>query len=154
MAQVCKCGRTIPTKVTIGGVERELRGRRHCLDCLPFRGLNNRNRREVLSRPGANRTARFRRWQEKARRERKAELVRHLGGRCSRCGYDRCIAALEFHHRDPRMKQFSVSAENMLRRWETVLAEAEKCELLCANCHRELEDSLYAEALASLADSE
>jgi hypothetical protein len=27
--------------------------------------------------------------------------VSYKGGRCQICGYDRCIEALEFHHRDP-----------------------------------------------------
>ena len=31
------------------------------------------------------------------------------GGRCQLCGYHRCIAALEFHHRDPAAKEFSLS---------------------------------------------
>ena len=67
-----------------------------------------------------------------------------LGGRCIACGYDRCVAALEFHHRDPATKAFALSRNNLLRRWEEVLTEAEKCDLYCANCHRELEERLRA----------
>lgn len=152
MAQICRCGRSIPLRVEVNGVERQLRGRRHCLECLPFRGLNNRNPAEVLARPGANRTSRFRRWQEKARRERKQALIALLGGKCVRCGYARCVAALEFHHRDPAAKKFNVSVENILRRWEIVLEEAQKCDLLCANCHRELEDALYVETMVAFSE--
>ncbi len=85
---------------------------------------------------------RFRRYQEKERRERKTRLVELLGGQCLACGYRKCIAALEFHHRDPAQKSFPLSKENLLQKWPLVLAEAEKCDLYCANCHRELEEAL------------
>jgi 5-methylcytosine-specific restriction endonuclease McrA len=49
------------------------------------------------------------------------------GGECARCGYDLCIAALDFHHVEPKSKgEYTVTK-----------TEAEKCVLLCANCHRE-----------------
>ena len=72
-------------------------------------------------------------------RELKERLVRLLGGRCEVCGYSRCMAALEFHHRDPRTKRFSIGAIKGAGRvpWEKIVREAEKCILLCANCHRE-----------------
>jgi 5-methylcytosine-specific restriction endonuclease McrA len=60
------------------------------------------------------------------------------GGRCSLCGYDKWIGALEFHHPDPRKKDFSISTDGMTRSWERVRREVEKCVLLCANCHREV----------------
>jgi transposase len=45
-----------------------------------------------------------------ARRRRvKAILVDEAGGRCQRCGYDRYIGALHFHHRDPSTKTFGLS---------------------------------------------
>jgi hypothetical protein len=36
-------------------------------------------------------------------------LVEEAGGRCETCGYSRCIAALEFHHRDPAAKEFGLA---------------------------------------------
>ncbi len=69
-------------------------------------------------------------------------MVELRGGECRVCGYKKCIAALEFHHRDPKTKVFELSKSNLLRRWDVVLAEAEKCDLLCANCHREMEEKL------------
>lgn len=71
----------------------------------------------------------------------KRELVNMLGGKCSKCGYDRCINALEFHHRDPTQKEFNVSRMTSYSR-EKVLAEAQKCDLVCANCHAEIEMEL------------
>jgi hypothetical protein len=57
---------------------------------------------------------------------------------CDRCGYDRCAAALEVHHPDPSVKEISVSrAMRANANLEKIVAEMNRCELLCANCHRE-----------------
>jgi hypothetical protein len=69
----------------------------------------------------------------------KRRLVQEAGGSCRLCGYDRCVAALEFHHIDPTTKRFSLSQKGMSRALDTVRAEAAKCVLLCANCHAEVE---------------
>ena len=34
----------------------------------------------------------------------KIKAVEYKGGKCSICGYDKCIGALEFHHLDPDEK--------------------------------------------------
>ena len=47
--------------------------------------------------------------------ERKQALVELCGGKCVACGYSKCIAALEFHHRDPAKKDFPLSKENLLK---------------------------------------
>lgn len=75
-----------------------------------------------------------------ARRRRvKAILVEEAGGRCCQCGYDRSIAALQFHHRDPGQKAFSIAYRGVTRSLEAARLEAAKCALLCANCHAEVE---------------
>lgn len=75
----------------------------------------------------------------KRRRLVKATLVREAGGRCVRCGYDRSLAALQFHHRDPTSKQFHIAYRGVTRSIAAARAEADKCILLCANCHAEIE---------------
>jgi hypothetical protein len=60
------------------------------------------------------------------------------GGPCDRCGYDRCLEALEFHHEEKGLKDFGISARGYTRSWEKIKQELEKCTLLCANCHREI----------------
>ena len=74
------------------------------------------------------------------RRRRKVKhlLVEEAGGRCRLCGYDRCLAALEFHHLDPDAKEFGVSQRGA-RSIERLRAEVRKCILLCSNCHAEVE---------------
>lgn len=66
---------------------------------------------------------------------RKLLLIQEAGGRCVRCGYDNSPRALQFHHRDPATKLFSLSSG--IRALETMREEAKKCDLLCANCHAE-----------------
>jgi Homeodomain-like domain len=72
------------------------------------------------------------------RRKVKRILVQEAGGACQICGYDKCTAALEFHHLDRHQKRFSVSLR-AARSLESLRAEASKCVLLCANCHAEVE---------------
>jgi predicted HNH restriction endonuclease len=74
------------------------------------------------------------------RRREKVRLmaVSYKGGCCQVCGYDRCIEALEFHHLDSTQKDFGISNKGYTRSWEKVKEEADKCILLCANCHREV----------------
>lgn len=66
---------------------------------------------------------------------RKQKAVEYKGGKCEKCGYDKCIAALEFHHPDPTQKEFIIS-----RKWsfEKIKNELDKCVLLCSNCHKEV----------------
>ena len=73
------------------------------------------------------------------RRRVKAILVEEAGGRCIACGYDRCMAALQFHHVDPETKQFSLGRRGVARSLDKARTEARKCVLLCANCHAEVE---------------
>lgn len=70
--------------------------------------------------------------------ERKLELIRLKGGGCECCGYKRNIAALSFHHKDPKHKSFQLSMRELSgSKWTTILKEVSKCTLLCLNCHAE-----------------
>jgi transposase-like protein len=84
------------------------------------------------------------------RRQIKRLLVAEAGGRCARCGYDRCLRALEFHHVDPATKEFGIALHGLTRSLRRARIEAAKCVLLCSNCHMEVEAGLIS--LASCAD--
>jgi hypothetical protein len=71
----------------------------------------------------------------------KAQLAGLLGGRCELCGYDRCLRALQFHHVDPATKRFNIAGGHC-RSWKSLAAEVQKCALLCATCHIEVEDGV------------
>jgi transposase len=73
------------------------------------------------------------------RRELKSILVREAGGACRLCGYDRAVAALQFHHVDPEAKEFQIAHRGVARALEAARSEAAKCVLLCVNCHAEVE---------------
>jgi DNA-binding CsgD family transcriptional regulator/transcription elongation factor Elf1 len=71
-------------------------------------------------------------WRIKA----KKLLVEYKGGECERCGYNKCIDALEFHHKNKNEKDFSISGKSWS--FEKLKNEVDKCILVCANCHREI----------------
>jgi hypothetical protein len=72
----------------------------------------------------------------------KSTLVADAGGHCLLCGYDRSVAALQFHHLDPATKEFHISRDGVARSLARARAEAAKCVLLCANCHAEVESGI------------
>jgi 5-methylcytosine-specific restriction endonuclease McrA len=78
-------------------------------------------------------------------KERKAELERarylsrrqqavlHLGGCCVHCG---STDDLEFDHVNPASKSFQITRMLCKLPWVALLAELDKCQLLCHPCHR------------------
>ncbi|QQG34078.1 HNH nuclease domain-containing protein [Aeromonas phage ZPAH1] len=71
----------------------------------------------------------------------KDKCLEYKGYSCSKCGYSKCKAALEFHHVDPRHKDFQISRRFTMK-WENVMKELDKCIVVCANCHREIHEVL------------
>ncbi len=70
--------------------------------------------------------------------KRKYEAVLARGGKCERCGYDKNISALDFHHINPDEKKFEIDIRKFSNtNLEDLQKEIDKCILLCANCHRE-----------------
>lgn len=71
--------------------------------------------------------------------DRKRQLVEAKGGKCERCGYHKNYGVLNFHHKDITTKSFNLNGRALSNKpWDEVLAEADKCMLLCSNCHLEL----------------
>lgn len=79
----------------------------------------------------------------KRRRKIKQKAIEYKGGCCQRCGYNKCVGALEFHHLDSNKKDFSVSQRGYSTAWEKVKLELDKCILVCSNCHREIHEILH-----------
>jgi hypothetical protein len=75
------------------------------------------------------------------RKKIKEQGVNYLGGKCSICGYDKCIEALEFHHKVSSTKDKEMCRGNGLdtrMSFNKLKEELDKCTLLCSNCHREV----------------
>ncbi len=72
----------------------------------------------------------------------KERAVAYLGGSCRCCGYDRCLAALDFHH--PGKKDFNISSKMS---WSAIEPELKHVILLCSNCHRETHAGYHPQLL-------
>ena len=70
-----------------------------------------------------------------------AKIKQLRGGACIKCGYNKCIKALEFHHIDPAQKDFTISNDHF--KLKDAVEESKKCVLLCSNCHKELHDNMW-----------
>lgn len=79
------------------------------------------------------------------------KLKTEAGGECVICGYSKCLKALEFHHRDKstkfKRKGKPICVALMFSHYsvDVIKQEIKKCDLICANCHRELHDKLLGE---------
>ena len=67
------------------------------------------------------------------RRAKRAALIDLVGGYCRICLYPGQPCELDFHHHD--RKAFGLQMCHMSKPWAEILAEAEKCVLLCKGCH-------------------
>lgn len=80
----------------------------------------------------------YKKQKERALR-RKLEIINLKGGKCEICGYDKNIAALEFHHINQEEKSFQLDSRHLSNtNVKNILNELNKCILICANCHREI----------------
>ena len=70
-------------------------------------------------------------------KQRKLDAIEYKGGKCQSCGYSKYYGALEFHHRDPSQKEFVWQKMRLVSK-DKLTEELDKCDLLCANCHREV----------------
>lgn len=72
------------------------------------------------------------------RKRTKVKLVEYKGGCCCRCGYNKSMNVLQFHHLDPAKKDFTIGGKSWS--YERLKEEVDKCILVCANCHIEIHE--------------
>ncbi len=159
-----KCNSKIPNSMIIDGKLRNLQRRKFCLVCSPFGEHNNKSilpsssdkkictscKKEFpatrkyfyyhssaknilapncISCRNSERTARY--------KEVKKQCISYKGGKCCKCGYNKCDDALDFHHLNPSVKEFGIS-QIRYRSFDSIKKELDKCILVCSNCHREI----------------
>jgi hypothetical protein len=76
-------------------------------------------------------------YQIKKGRETTLRAKLYLGGKCVKCSYDKCIAALDIHHLDPTQKDPNFVGHRSWS-WKRLEKELETCILVCKNCHAEI----------------
>ena len=165
MTQCLKCGNNIPWRIFNGQRMISLTRRKYCLDCSPLYGRNTKKLIEVT--PGKKRCPRCK--TEKLNKEFyarkdgrpspycklctsaesaerkikfKQRAIEYKGGSCQRCGFLGQAICYDFHHRDRADKKWEIS--RMKKGWESAVQELDKCDLLCANCHRIVESEFLA----------
>lgn len=87
--------------------------------------------------------------------KRKYEAILSRGAKCEKCGYNKNISALEFHHLDPNLKEYQIDSRRFSNTSiDKLEQELNKCILLCANCHRELHyPELTLDNISNIIDS-
>ncbi len=131
-----KCNESFPNRIQIDGKYRNICNRKYCLTCSPF-GVHNTKQlhlpKKVRKKYDANYIYR------KGRRlEHKKALLEIVGNKCSNCVYDKCIGAIDFHHKDPSTKLFEISKALYSRGCNSLVQEVMKTVPLCRNCHAEI----------------
>jgi hypothetical protein len=80
----------------------------------------------------------FYKWQSKRRDKYRKDIneIKFKIGSCKICGYHEHPEILQFHHREKKEKKFKFSVGNLGDiKWERILEEIKKCDLICPNCH-------------------
>jgi hypothetical protein len=129
-----KCGSAFSSYARIDGKPCMLGSRKYCLECSPYRAHNTKKIHEVENKGkalicercgkeyiyarglGCSLAHCTRCYMLLRRIKYKRRAVEYKGGKCSVCGYDKNITALEFHHREGADKAFGIA--NTLHSWE------------------------------------
>lgn len=91
----------------------------------------------------------------KKRKLNRKQLINSFGSKCMLCQYDKCSAALEFHHRNPEEKEIEISKfANNNRLTYQQIRELEKTVLLCSRCHREVHMGMHKEKIENIPEVE
>lgn len=153
-----KCNNHFSFKAIVDGKIRILANRKYCLACSPFGKHNTRkihnpdpikknviceicdknfnyskkkgDRLNICASCGVTRH----------RQKLKIRLVEYKGGKCQCCGYNKSVYSLDFHHKNPAEKEFTIGGKTIS--YERLKKEADKCVLICRNCHGEIHEEL------------
>ena len=75
------------------------------------------------------------------RKRTKRRMIKAFGDKCCICGRTYPTEVFEFHHLNPKNKEFSLGKiRSNCFSWERIVNELRKCVMVCANCHRLVEN--------------
>ena len=136
-----KCKKTLPVSMYSREKSGKLFG--YCISChrewaLKYYHDNHEKCRERNKKYCKENSARLQELNKKRKLENKKLFVDYKGGKCSVCGYKKCISALEFHHLNSNEKNKNIMKHIPAQTFQRAKPELDKCILLCANCHREM----------------
>ena len=161
--KICRlCNKEFPSSILVEGVRIVFSSRKYCLDCSPYKTHNTKILEDVRQskthklccfcenvleisnfykrRDGTGVVAYCKSCTTHQTLERQRKLkklaVEYKGGACIRCGFSGHPAVFDFHHRDKSEKSFGISRYKNTNINEKLKQELDKCDLLCANCHR------------------
>lgn len=103
------------------------KGANCCKTCANARSRVWHSKRENLDK--RNKTVNIK------QRQRKEDLVKQFGGKCSICGQSFPDCCYDFHHLDMTQKEYNPSYMIKMNP-ERAKTELSKCILVCSNCHR------------------
>ena len=137
----CKNGHLYDEKTSFWKVNWKGYKCRQCRECARLLAIRQRLD-PARQQSDRERTALWRkRHPEDYKRQYQAEfekrrqiLLEARAGGCIKCG-EKDPACLDFHHRDPTTKEGHIGEFRKFG-MKRLLAEIEKCDVLCANCHR------------------
>ena len=109
---------------------------RYCPRCQSNKSINNFYKRGDNNEPNTYCKQCANNQVTERQKELKEKCVEYKGGKCEICGYDKHKCVLEFHHKNPKEKEFNLSKKSSLFD-DNIVRELNKCRLLCGVCHRE-----------------
>ena len=106
-----------------------------CIDC--YREHRKTYQKEHYRKYGDVYRERARVSRARLKRHNQIELIKYMRDKaCIECS-ENDIRVLEFDHIEPSKKSFGIAwAINNGKPWDAILSEIEKCQILCANCHK------------------
>lgn len=159
LSKTCQnCGGRFSSMAYIDGERKSLQYRKYCLECSPYKSGQRGDFRWktiggvrhklcskckkykpvdsdfVFDRSVSRHKSECKHCAAQRLREHKQRAVEYKGGRCLDCDQAFPACVFDFHHRNPDSKDFMIGSGS--KDWTKIKAELDKCDLLCANCHR------------------
>lgn len=154
-----QCNNNFPNRILINGKIHNIQKRKYCINCSAF-GNHNTSKihlksdlkfcskcgiKKLLNEFYKRRKTNLHSWCKKClnkdskvrQKQIKEQAVAYKGGSCFICGLIDDICVYDFHHRDSTKKGYGIATRG-LKNFEFHKTELDKCDLLCANCHRKV----------------